>query len=546
MDWVDVIAAALLALKLLFIFVSLVFLVCGLDDLFVDLCYYGLTLYRRWLVLPMHRPPTEQQLQDKPEQPIAIMLPAWDESAVIRPMLQRLLKTLNYGNYQIFVGTYPNDTATHLEVEKVRETSDRVQRICTPADGPTCKADCLNWIYQGIRRYEKDHDIRFEIFVMQDCEDVIHTLAYKMFNHLIPRNDMVQLPVFSLARKWHEFTGGHYLDEFAQLHYKDLVVRELLDHSIPAAGVGCAFSRRAFERAAASNRNELFNIDSLTEDYDFGFRMKALGMKQVFVKYSVVRQVARRHWLSGTARAVQTRDYVSVREYFPSTFGSAVRQKGRWVVGITLQGWSSLRWRGGLSTKYMLYRDRRALVTNFCNVLAYLVVLGVVSLWVVNVHFPQSLHYPPVLEKGTWMWNLTLTNAGLLAWRVFHRAFCVQRLYGWAQALLSIPRMVWGNFINFAATGRAVRLYVRFLRTGKLIAWDKTAHVFPSEEELPETKPSVSNPLYGHAPVTADLLGRSPALQGDVLVAQTNVPAHEELDPDLSAQQGIAPTLQHS
>ena len=472
MEWVDVIAAALIALKMLFVFVSVVFLACGLDDLFVDLCYYVLTLYRRWFVLPKHPPPTEQELQDKPEQPIAIMLPAWDESAVIRPMLQRLLKTLNYSNYFIFVGTYPNDPATHLEVDKVRETSDRVQRICTPADGPTCKADCLNWIYQGIRRYEKEHDIRFQIFVMQDCEDVIHTLAYKMFNHLIPRNDMVQLPVLSLERKWHEFTGGHYLDEFAQLHCKDLVVRELLDHSIPAAGVGCAFSRRAFEAAAASNRNELFNIDSLTEDYDFGFRMKALGMKQVFAKFCVVRNVVRRHWLTGRAREVQVRECVAVREYFPSGLGAAVRQKGRWVVGITLQGWSSLRWRGALSTKYMLYRDRRALVANFCNVLAYVVVLGVVALWVVNALDPQSLHYPPVIEQGTWLWNLTLVNAALLAWRVFHRAFFVQRLYGWTQALCSIPRMVWGNFINFAATARAIRLYLRYLRTGKLIAWD--------------------------------------------------------------------------
>ncbi len=490
MEWVDVIAAALVALKLLFIFVSLVFLACGLDDLFMDVCYGALTFYRRWFVLPKHPLPTEQELQDKPEQPIAILLPAWDESAVIRPMLQRLLKTLNYSNYQVFVGTYPNDEATHREVDEVRETSDKVQRICTPDDGPTCKADCLNWIYQGIRRYEKQNGVRFEIFVMQDCEDVIHTLAYKMFNHLIPHNDMVQLPVLSLQRKWHEFTGGHYLDEFAQLHYKDLVVRELLDHSIPAAGVGCAFSRRAFETAAASNHNELFNIDSLTEDYDFGFRMKALGMKQAFAKFCVVREVDRPHWLTGKAHKVKVRDYVAIREYFPSSFWPAVRQKGRWVVGITLQGWKSLRWRGQFSTKYMLYRDRRALVTNFCNVLAYVVVLGVVALWVVNSLVPESLRYPPVIEQDTWLWNLTLGNAALLAWRVFQRAYFVQRLYGWAQALWSIPRMVWGNFINFAATGRAIRLYLRFLRTGKLIAWDKTTHIFPSEEELPDSLPA--------------------------------------------------------
>jgi bacteriophage N4 adsorption protein B len=44
--------------------------------------------------------------------------------------------------------------------------------------------------------------------------------------------------------------------------------------------------------------------------------------------------------------------------------------------------------------------------------------------------------------------------------------------------------MVWGNIINFSATCRAISLYSRYLRTGKLISWDKTAHVFPSEAEL--------------------------------------------------------------
>jgi len=34
---------------------------------------------------------------------------------------------------------------------------------------------------------------------MQDCEDVIHPLCYKLFNYLIPRIDMVQLPVESLS-----------------------------------------------------------------------------------------------------------------------------------------------------------------------------------------------------------------------------------------------------------------------------------------------------------------------------------------------------------
>jgi len=167
-----------------------------------------------------------------------------------------------------------------------RRSEARVIRVTVPHDGPTNKADCLNWIYHAIRRYEAAEGIAFQIFVMQDCEDVIHPLCYRLFNYLIPRKDMVQLPVLSLERRWREFTGGHYLDEFAQLHYKDLVVRELLDRSLPAAGVGVAFSRRALAGQSLTPTTARSSAPSRSpRDYDFGFRLKRLGMRQIFVKF---------------------------------------------------------------------------------------------------------------------------------------------------------------------------------------------------------------------------------------------------------------------
>jgi len=261
----DLMPLLLVCIKILTMVVSVVFLVSGLDDVFIDVCYFCRRLYRRLFVMPKYQPLSEEKLLQHPEQLIAIMIPAWDESAVIRPMLLNIVRTLNYDNYHIIVGTYPNDLDTQREVDLVQEQHSHVHRITCPNNGPTNKADCLNWIYQGIKVLEKEQHLRFDIFVMQDCEDVIHPLCYKLFNYLIPRKDMVQLPVHSLPRKWYEFTAGHYIDEFAQLHLKDLIVREVLNKSVPAAGVGCAFSRRAFETIATHNKNQLFSIDSLTE-----------------------------------------------------------------------------------------------------------------------------------------------------------------------------------------------------------------------------------------------------------------------------------------
>jgi bacteriophage N4 adsorption protein B len=391
----------------------------------------------------------------------------------------------------------------------VADRNDRVELVCCPHDGPTNKADCLNWVYQGIRRHERQHGIEFQIFVMQDCEDIVHPLAYKLINFLIPRKDMVQLPVFSLLPKWYQLTAGHYIDEFSQLHYKDLVVRELLCGSIPAAGVGCAFSRRAFQTVAGDNHNELFSTDSLTEDYDFGLRLKKHNLKQVFVKFPVSRVVTRNSFWSGKPRQVVVDDYVCIREYFPARFWAAVRQKSRWVVGITLQGWEHLGWRGNLWMRYMLFRDRKSLITNLVNILGYLIVPVVLGVWLANQIDPDAYRYPSILERGSWLWYVLLGNAGLLVARVLLRAYCTFRLYGITQALLSTPRMVWGNVINFCATCRAIKQYLRYLRTGKLIAWDKTSHVYPSEAELGHYRRKLGDLLLERRLITADQLNEA-------------------------------------
>jgi adsorption protein B len=498
----DTIPLLLVCIQILMVVTSVVFLVSGLDDAFIDVCYVCRRLYRRLFVLPKYAPLTEEKLRQHPEQLIAIMIPAWDESAVIRPMLLDIIRTLNYENYRIIVGTYPNDLETQREVDHVKDRYSHVHRITCPNNGPTNKADCLNSIYQGIKLLEKEQHLRFDIFVMQDCEDVIHPLCFKLFNYLIPRKDMVQLPVHSLPRKWYEFTAGHYIDEFAQLHRKDLIVREMLNKSLPAAGVGCAFSRRAFETIAASNKNQVFSIDSLTEDYDFGFRLKRHGLKQIFVDFSIPRTVMTPAIGTRKPRQRTTRELVCIREYFPSTFKAAVRQKSRWVVGIALQGWAHLGWSGSGWTKYMLYRDRKALLTNLVNMLGYGVVVAVVAVWVNNWLNPEAYRYPPLLQKGTWAWYLVMANFGLVIERVGMRMYCVQTLYGWRQAFLSVCRMIWGNVINFCATCRAIKLYVHYLSTGKLIAWDKTAHVFPSEAELHLFRPKLGTLLLAKRLIT--------------------------------------------
>lgn len=502
-------------LKIILIVLGCVFLFSGLDELFIDVIYLSRMLYRAIFIFGVKQisPLTEKQLLEKPEQSVAIMIPCWDESAVIRMMIDNTIRTLNYSNFHIFVGCYPNDPATQREVELARETYDNVHRIVCPKDGPTNKADCLNWVYEGIKLFEKDNGMRFEIFVMNDSEDLIHPLYLKLFNLLIPRKDMVQLPVFPIAPRWYQFTPGHYVDEFAENHARDMVAREVLAKNVPSAGVGSGYSRKALDTLAADSNNQLFNINSLTEDYDFGLRMRKYGLKSVFVRQSILRLTSRKRFFSKKSRPTVKREYVVIREFFPRTFKAAVRQKSRWVTGIALQGWAYLGWQGGFWTRYMLYRDRKALITNQVNLFGNLLVPLIGALWLYQVLFPQAYRYPPIVESGTPTWYLLQANLAFFLWRILWRAFYVTRIYGPFQGMLSAPRLIWGNLINFAATMRALKLYARYLLTGKIIAWDKTDHIYPSEAELRNYRRRLGDLLLDKRFVTVGQLDEALALQ---------------------------------
>ena len=235
----------------------------------------------------------------------------------------------------VFVSTYPNDAQTIAEVERMRRRYKRMRRIEVPHDGPTSKADCLNWLVLAIFEYEKQNDIKFAGVVLHDSQDVLHPMEQRFFNHLLPRKDMIQLPVTSLDREWYELVAGVYMDEFAEWHTKDLVVRESVSGMVPSAGVGTCFSRKALLALSQASNNQPFNPDSLTEDYDVGARLAAMGMHSIFARFPVQFRVRRPSWFGwGPVRERTLHMALCVREYFPDNFRASYRQKARWVLGI--------------------------------------------------------------------------------------------------------------------------------------------------------------------------------------------------------------------
>ncbi len=463
------------------IVVAVLILISSLDDLFIDLWYWSRRIFRRFTAGRKYRPLTAEQLIARDEQPLAIMVPAWLEYDVIAPMIENMVSTLDYQNYVVFVGTYINDQRTIDEVERMRRRYKQLHRVEVPHDGPTCKADCLNWVIQAIFLHEKTHGMTFAGVVLHDSEDVLHPLELRLFNYLLPRKDMIQLPVVSLERNWYEWVAGTYMDEFAEWHGKDLVVRESMSDTVPSAGVGTCFSHRALRVLAGETQNMPFNTDSLTEDYDVGARLAKVGMNAIFVRFPVEYRVLRKSWFRKPYESTLKMP-LCVREFFPDTFRTAFRQKARWTLGIGLQGWEQMGWNGSLANRYLLFRDRKGIITAFVSIIAYLILVQLLALIILRQSGLWDTSFPTPFETNGFIKYLLLANGIALAWRVIHRCYFTGVLYGWQHALLSIPRMVVGNFVNFMAASRAWKMFIVGKVMNRKLVWDKTMHDFPSTD----------------------------------------------------------------
>jgi len=511
MSSVDLITLGLLALQIGFVLMMVVYLISGLDDLFVDLLFFVMKAVRRFGGNSTHRQPSLEEMAEKPEQPFALMVPAWQEAEVIRRALLNTISNIDYRNFHVFVGTYVNDLETQREVEEVMREHANVTQLIVPHPGPTCKADCLNWIVKGIREYQEQHGIRFAGVILHDAEDVVDTLSLKLFNCLMPEWDLVQIPIISLERPWWNLVGGHYMDEFAEAHCKEIHVREWFAGVVPGAGVGTGYSMRALEAAAADG--DCFATDSLTEDYEFSFRIHQLGLKQTFVRFPIERRVPRWSFMHRRPRLVSRRDFITTREFFPDVFWSSVRQKTRWVTGIALQGWKKFGWRGDWRVRYLYFRDRKSLFTQQFMVLGYIVALGLLALQVSAALFPDRYIFAPPFENDSALWDLFYINVGLFVNRLLHRHIWTCRIYGWSQLPLIIPRYLVANVVNYFAVTRATWRYTKHLRTRERIGWDKTAHSFPGEELLAAYRRKLGDILIERGLVTKEQLDRGLAAQ---------------------------------
>ena len=465
--------------------IAIGFIFFSIDDLIWDFVYF-VTFWRRGKGIQKLR---FEDLDSVPPKLLAVIIAAWHEENVLEKVVDHFILTTHYPQsmYHIFIGVYPNDPETIDVARKLEKKYENVHVVINKVNGPTTKAQNLNSVLSNIRQFEQSHNWRFSSFTMHDSEDVVHPYELRVTNYLIDTYPLLQFPVFPIQRIptiknfFHGMTSGTYADEFAENHFRVMRMRDFMHVVVPSAGTGFVISHSILDYYG---NKPLFPEDSLTEDYKLSVQLALEGYYMHYVLESVPRLLD-----NGKVRW----DYVATRSLFPSTFKSAVKQKTRWIYGITMQSvdfrkiLALNRKRTSLSFKYSLYKD---LKTKF----GYLLILPgylIFAYFIVSLFIPLPIMYPWWTLAG-WL-SLILTI--ITIYRQILRAIAIQKIYGFRSVVAAclippfIPlRLFWGNIINFSATLGAWKKFwsanSRADTKQHKVVWSKTDHEFLSDETL--------------------------------------------------------------
>lgn len=426
------------------------------------------------------------EIEATPPKMLAIVVAAYNEENVLHSVISNLIQSNQYPRsmYHVFLGVYPNDDGTLRVASELEEQFPNVHKVIHVLNGPSSKADNINNVIKNIYKFERDHHMEFQAIVVHDSEDLVHPYEFKLENYLLEKHAVIQIPVFplqempKLSNIFKNMISGTYADEFAENHYRLLLARNLTGAFVPSAGTGFVIRRDVLEHFPDG---EVFPVGSLTEDYKLSLQFKQMGYHVYYVLEDVIR-------LRSDGKT--SREFISTRSMFPNTYKAAVRQKTRWIYGITRQ---SFRLRDILKNhslsfvaKYSLYRDWKAKFGNFLLGPGYLIFIY----FIVSLFIDLPIMYP----MFSFSWYLMLFLSIMMLQRQLLRFLAVKNVYGYKSALISslfpplLPfRMVLGNIINFHATAKAWmqgRDKKHKKRKQKQPKWSKTDHEFLEENVL--------------------------------------------------------------
>lgn len=409
------------------------------------------------LALGIARSPLGHRRSELPKIPtMAVFVANWQEEDVLAKMVEGNLARIAISSVRLYLGVYPNDTGTYeLAIALARKYPKRVCAIINTLPGPTSKGQMLNEMFRQVYSAADAPDL----VILHDSEDVIDPRAFEVYAVYASDHDFIQVPVFSFNSNDRSIVAATYMDEFAERHTREMIVRNALGAMIPSAGVGTCLTRRLIEHFLRI-RGTVLMSDCVTEDYILGIEAKRAGFKAAFAAVSAPEYGGIHH--------------VATREFFPKSLAASIKQKTRWVYGINFEATRKLGWAGDTWDRYFFARDRKGVVTNF---------LPALSLFFLTLFLLGALDPSTTSAGAQELLAISLTiNAGFLALRYLIRLQACHQVYGSWDPLGIILRWPVAVYVNMVAVWRAWKTFVgESAFATRPIVWSKTTHEIPDD-----------------------------------------------------------------
>jgi len=480
---------------------AVVYLCSRLEQIVFDL-WAGMRQHKVHLAFRNRERLSLEKLQSREQQRVALFIPAWWESKVLGPMLEDLISRLAYRNYTIFVGVYPNDPDTQFVVDAFPQ----VVKVVAPHAGPTNKADCLNALCRGMQAYEQQHECNFDIIVLHDAGNVVHPYSFLLYNYLIPRVDVVQLPVLAHRVPWQQWVHWIYADEYAEYQLRDAPLREFASGFVPLSGVGTALSRRALTLLSHERYLSLFDRRAVAESYDLAKRVSNAQLKTAFVNVVLVDDAT--PWYVPLERRP---GFIVNWAFFPTVPQQSVRQKTRRHLGVTFQEWETHGWDGNVAIKENLLRDRWQFFSTGLYALAIVPLVYLLGRQAGVSGITPTL-WPPLVSPGSALMVLLGIDLALLLLRFARRIGSVARVYGMWEGALAFIRIVPATIINVLAMIHAARLFVEMRDGNVSLAWSKyrqpNEHAPSSQVKMRAFVPPPTTEVFSEAELRLMLTSR--------------------------------------
>jgi len=386
------------------------------------------------------------------------------------------LARLRYRPLTLYLGVYPNDTETRQVAEALAAAHPgSVEVIVNTLDGPTSKRQMLNEMFAQVYAQPAHGP---DLVVLHDSEDVIDPRSLLVYAAFSAGFDFIQIPVFSLEAGGRSLVAGTYIEEFAERHTGEMLVRDSVGASIPSAGVGTCvgtcLSRRLICHMLA-HRGQVLMPGCVTEDYILGVEAHRAGFKSTF---AAVQQ--------DTPSGVHAEAIVATREYFLRHFWASIKQKTRWTYGIAFEATRKLGWRGNAWDVYFFFRDRKGVVANLLPAVSAVLMLAFLFASFDGTEVPDYFWAPFSF--------IIYLNSMAIAWRLWTRVCAFKEVHGRYDPLWVAVRWLVGIVVNAVAVLRARRLFLGPSRFAtRPVAWSKTQHELPDdfggEPAAPEPHP---------------------------------------------------------